>query len=84
MALQGRWPSKTVTANDRFYCISIYDLGSILKLNVQPGLLDRGKNVYKFCDELMMMTNQYCCMTDRMHVSTYAWWNSFKPIAFVL
>ena len=23
-------------------------------------------------------------MIDRMYVSMYAWWNSFKPIAFVL
>ena len=30
------------------------------------------------------MEKEGCCMIDRMYVSTYAWWNSFKPIAFVL
>ena len=30
------------------------------------------------------MEKEGCCMTDQTYVSMYAWWSSFKPIAFVM
>ena len=31
-----------------------------------------------------LLEKEGCCMIDRTYVSMYAWWGSFKPMAFVL